>query len=33
VQSEIVAFTHQNPNIIDTPCPSDSAPDEPHEQQ
>ena len=33
VQSEIVAFTHQNPNIIDAPCPSDSAPDEPHEQQ
>ena len=33
VQPEIVAFTHQNPNIIDTPCPSDSAPDEPHEQQ
>ncbi|MTJ47172.1 GNAT family N-acetyltransferase [Dolichospermum sp. UHCC 0259] len=33
VQSEIVAFTHQNPNIIDTPCPSDSVPDEPHEQQ
>ena len=33
VQPEIVAFTHQNPNIIDAPCPSDSAPDEPHEQQ
>ena len=33
VQSEIVAFNHQNPNIIDTPCPSDSATDEPYEQQ
>ncbi|BAZ84725.1 GNAT family N-acetyltransferase [Dolichospermum compactum] len=33
VQSEIVAFNHQNPNIIDRPCPSDSATDEPHEQQ
>jgi ribosomal protein S18 acetylase RimI-like enzyme len=33
VQSEIVAFNHQNPNMIDTPCPSDSATDEPYEQQ
>ena len=32
VQSEIVAFNHQNPNIIDTPCPSDAT-DEPYEQQ
>ena len=33
VQSEIVAFSHQNSNIIDTPCPLDSATDPTQEQQ
>jgi ribosomal protein S18 acetylase RimI-like enzyme len=32
MQSEIVAFTHK-PSSIDTPCQSDSAADEPQEQQ
>jgi ribosomal protein S18 acetylase RimI-like enzyme len=33
MQSEIVAFTHQNSNIIDTPCLPESAADESQEQQ
>ena len=33
VQSEIVAFSHQNSNIIDTSCPLDSAADTTQEQQ
>ncbi len=33
MQSEIVAFTHQNSNIIDTPSPLESAADESQEQQ
>lgn len=33
IPSDIVAFTHQNSHIIDTPCPSDSATDTPQEQQ
>ena len=33
VQSETVAFSHQNSNIIDTSCPLDSAADAAQEQQ